>query len=213
MLESGITYKDLINRESDLSNHYESDDLIVFIADAKKQLEDVLKNRGLKLRNLCKQFSLSTSKSIEDTVERQRIVVSATGVNDLSIVLYGTNDESSETWTAIDTDDSLSLPEDGQVSSIFHNCFKYYKYTQSGTGTVSAYLIERSFELPHIFLSIVLAYKSLQALNGDVWESKWKDYEMKFEESLSTAAYSYDKDEDGTADDTEVGVHQVTWRR
>lgn len=215
MLESGITYADLLKRETELGSFYTTSELTQFLKDAKIQLEDIIKNRGQKLKNLCKRLSLTNAiKSEEDLIERLRLVVTASGVSgSFTVAFEGTNDDSSETYSTITPDTTLSFVTNTTISTLFHDSYRFYKLTKTGTGTISAYLVETSFELCHAYLALMLAYKSLVALNGDTWEGKSKEYESKFELAAQHMNYSYDEDEDGEAGDEENSVHQVTWVR
>jgi len=215
MLESGIVYGDLTAREVSLTDYLTTVQLAQFITDARDQLESRLKSRGVKIRNLCKRLALTdATKSDEDLIERQRIYATVTGVSGtLTVALQGTNDDSDETYSTVSLDTALSFTTNTTLSSVFHNTFRYYKATKTGTGTITYYLVETSFELCHIYLSLMLAYKSLQALLGDVWQDKAKEYEMKFEDAFNIVVYSYDEDGDGEISDTEMQTNSITWKR
>jgi hypothetical protein len=225
MLETNITYSDLLRYESSLSNLDTSffSNGATKISEAKIVLESLIKNRGLKLRNLCKRLTLTDAvKSEEDEIERTRLVITINSNTGLySFILSGTNDESSETWTTVTSFNDSSetwqnitaLNSDGlnTITTQFADTYKYYKLTKTGTVTYSAYLIETSFELPLIYLALQMIFQELQALVNDNWEEKAKYYAMMFEATFKNVIYSYDEDENGEAETTTY--NRATFRR
>lgn len=217
MLRTSITTTDITNLEPALADFYRTSqtDYATQILNAKQQMEVDLKNRGRELRKLCPTFSLTdATKSDEDEIERTRLVLVITAVtNTATFVLQGTNDDSSETYTTISTNDTLSYTTTGTKTTTFSDTFKYYKLTKTGTVTYTAYLVERSFELPHIYLTIALIYKSLQALVSDMWEAKAEHYMTMYRDSIERTLFSYDEDLDGDADSDELEISRVRFTR
>lgn len=217
MLRSFITHSDILKVEPALTDYLRSDqsDFSGLVSQAKTFLEQEVKNRGLELKKLCTKLTLTDStKSDKDHVERTRIVIDATSVSGSPTwVLQGTNDESNETWTTVLDGSDLTLSADGQVTKTFSDTYDYYKLTKTGTATYTAYLVETSWELPHIYLSLHLIYKQLEALEGDAWASKAEMYFERYQYVMNNVKYSYDADEDGTVYEDEMKNNRVMFRR
>ena len=217
MLKSYVVTADLLTFEPMLQDYYRTSqtDFSAILIDAQDILENDIKNRGLLLRNLCKTLPLTdTVKSSEDEIERTRLVINISAVTGTAtFVFQGTNNESSETWITITTADTMSYTTTGEKNTTFSDTYKYYKITKTGTVTYTASLIERSFDLPKTYLAIGLIFKSFQSLVSDVWEQKAQFYMDKYEESLNRIRYSYDYNEDGTADKEEQKLNRVTFTR
>lgn len=217
MLRTSITTTDITNLEPALADYYRTGqtDYATQILNAKQHMEVDLKNRGRELRKLCPVLSLTdATKSDEDEVERTRLDIIITAVTGTATFAFqGTNDDSSETWTTISTNDSLSYTTTGTKTTTFSDTYKYYKLTKTGTVTYTARLVERSFELPHKFLTIALIFKSLQALVSDMWEQKAEYYMDEYNKAMDRALFSYDDDLDGDADSDELEISRVRFTR
>jgi len=215
MLSSYITHSDIIKREPSLEDYLRTDqlDFESLISEAKQQLTIDVKNRNIELKKLCTTLSLTNAtKSDIDYGERTRLVIKPTAVtNQITGVLQGTNDTTSESYTTILND--IQFAEIGEYTYTFEDVYDYYKLTLTGTVTFTAYLIERSFELPHLYLSLSLVFRQLESLNGDIYGNKAQMYFDLYRESLHNAVYSYDSDESGTLDADEMEITRVRFSR
>lgn len=217
MLRSSITTTDITNLEPSLADYYRSGqiDYATQILNARHIMEVDIKNRGKELRKLCPKLSLTdATKSDEDDIERTRLVITVSAITGTATwVLQGTNDESSETWTSITPSATLSKNATGELTVTFYDTYKYYKLTKTGTVTYTAFLVERSFELPHTYLTIALIYKSNKALLSDIWDEKAKEYMTMYYEALDRTLFSYDDDLDGDADSDSLELNRVRFTR
>lgn len=218
MLKATVTTADLTKYEPMLADYYRTNqtDWADVLVKAQEVLEADFKARGLLLRRLCKPLSLTdATKSEEDEVERTRLTFTLGGtVGTTTLVLQGTNDESSETWTTITTADTLSYTTASEKTTTFSDTYKYYKLTKTGTATISSiYLVERSFELPKTYLAIAMAFKTLQSQIDGLWEQKSADYMDEYNKMIQTIHYSYDADDDGEVKTEEMKINRVTWTR
>ena len=223
MLRTFIDNTDLIQEAPELQDYYRTgqSNWDTTIELARDRLEREIINRGKKLRLLTSKLSLTDdTKSSEDEIyQRTRLVIVTTAVTPTPTATFkGTNDESSETWTDIplyvnNALSSISIGTTGTTTYTFRDVYKYYKLTWTGTITSTQYLVERSFELPHLFLSAHMAYKDLQRDVGGNFDDKAKYYWDMYVESLDNALYSYDVDDDGTAEADELEINRVMLRR
>lgn len=215
MLRSWLGHSDIIAREPSLEDYLRTDqiDFDTLISEAKQQLTIDVKNRNIELKKLCVTLSLTNAtKSDCDYGERTRLVINASAVTDqITGVLEGTNDTSSESYTTVLN--NIQFAEIGEHTYTFEDVYDYYKLTLTGTVTFTAYLVERSFELPHLYLSLSLIYRQLESLNGDIYGNKAQAYFDLYRESLHNAVYSYDYDESGTLDADEMEITRVRFSR
>lgn len=215
MIRTYLSHIDLIKQEPRLHD-YLSDDQInydLLIDQAKLILEQDVKNKGYKLRWLCTTLPLTDgTKSVLDKFERTRLVVNVSALTDeATFILSGTNDDSDETYTEILN--GIGIAEKGIHEYSFSQTFNYYKLDATGTVTFTAFLVEKSFELVHLYLSLALVYKQLQALEGDMWNSKAEYYYQMYHHTLEALQFSYDLNEDGEIDEEETLLHRTTFRR
>lgn len=219
MLKATVVTSDLTKYEPMLADYYRTNqtDWSDILTKAHDFLENDIKARGLLLRRLCKPLRLTdATKSNEDEIERTRLTITLSGtVGTTTFAFQGTNDDSNETWTTISTVDALSYTTTGEKTTTFSDTYKYYKITKSGgTATVSnIYLVERSFELSKTFLAISMALKTLQSQVSDIWEEKSKYYMDLYYDLMKNINYSYDEDDDGSADADELKRFRVTFTR
>ena len=223
MLRTFIDNTDLTNEAPELQDYYRSgqSNWNTIIEQARDRLEREIINRGKKIRLLTPKLSLTDgTKSAEDKIyQRTRLVIDISAITGTATAVFqGTNDESSETWTSITTynnnaSSSISETATGTSTYTFRDVYKYYKLTWTGTITPTQYLVERSFELPHLFLACSMAYKTLQRDVDGRFGEKADYYMGAFNDSLNNALYSYDIDEDGTADADELTTNRVMFRR
>lgn len=219
MLKATVVTSDLTKFEPSLADYYRTNqtDWSEILIKAQEVLEADIKARGLLLRRLCKPLSLTdATKSSEDEIERTRLTFTLSGtVGTTTFTFQGTNDDSSETWHTITTADALSQATTGEKTTTFSDTYKYYKITKSGGTAIvtNIHLVERSFELPKTFLAIGMAFKTLQSQVSDYWEEKSKYYFDEYYKLVQNVNYSYDADDDGSANADEVKINRVTFVR
>ena len=218
MIESYLTSTDIINTEPSLADYYRTSQTSwdTLKSEAWKEVAEDIRALGWDIRRLCKRLSLQDSVtktaaftgtiSEEDILQRLRIVINASAVSGsgtVSFLFEGSDDE--ETYTTVTT---ISVTTTGNTTSVFTSPYKYYRLSISSiTGitsiTYSAYLIETSFERLHKYKSLEMIYRSLIALDGDVWEGKKEQYENLYKDTIQKAKFYYDADDDGEIDDDE----------
>lgn len=212
MIESHISSTDLTNNEPKLSDFLTSAQLTQVVKDAKDlllhRLENRLPNKGYDLRRLCKRLNLTVATtSSEDTIGRRRLVLQLSSAAANTFKLEGSNDES--TFTEIFSSTVLSLSTTTSFTKVIGvddsnvGVFKYYKLTQvTGSTSLSlAYLVETTFELPHLYLALSMAFKKLQFLRNDAYEQQAGYYEELFNQAWDNMKYSFDSDDDDDLDD------------
>jgi len=237
MITTRVTYKDLLKyeppivRRGDPSTTY-SVEYDQFITQAKDILTSDIKSMGYKLRLLCTPLTLTPDvKSGWDEIERTRLIADVTAnLGEVTVTLQGTNDESDETWTdcgsftvgtdLIDGGEDDDIPATGEIGEqtfVIDKVFKYYKISSTakttGTITYTAYLVERSFELPLIYLSLYLLFSSKSKTANDDYYTKTEQYRLLYENILKSNFFSYDSDEDGKADENEYSYKPTRIRR
>ncbi len=237
MITTRVTYLDLLKyeppivRRGDPSTTYAAE-YDQFITQAKDILISDIKSMGYKLRLLCTPLTLTPDvKSGWDKIERTRLIADVTAnLGEVTVTLQGTNDESDETWTdcgsftvgtdLIDGGEDEDIPATGSTGEQtfpFDNVFKYYKIsstaTTTGTITYTAYLVERSFELPLIYLALYLIFVSKSKIANDDYYNKANQYRTLYENILKSNFFSYDSDEDGKADESEYSYKPTRIRR
>lgn len=217
MHKSYLQTSDLTNIEPMLADYYRTSqtDYATMLIQANDVLEMELRNRRLKLKNLETTLTLTdATKSNADEVGRTRLVLVVSAVTGTAtFALQGTDDTTSETWTDITVSPTMSVTSTGTTYYKFYDTYDYYKLTKTGTVTYTAFLVERSFELVLAYLTISMIFRSLQALVSDMWEDKAKFYWDLYQDALERAVYSYDANEDGIADEDEVQISRVGFRR
>lgn len=237
MITTRVTYLDLLKyeppivRRGDPSTTYAAE-YDQFITQAKDILISDIKSMGYKLRLLCTPLTLTPDvKSGWDKIERTRLIADVTAnLGEVTVTLQGTNDESDETWTdcgsftvgtdLIDGGEDDDIPATGEIGEqtfVIDKVFKYYKISSSatttGTITYTAYLVERSFELPLIYLSLYLLFSSKSKVANDDYYVKIEQYKLLYENILKSNFFSYDSDEDGKADESEYSYKPTRIRR
>lgn len=239
MIESSLDTARVNNYEAVLSDYYpgsSQSDWDTEISEALKELTQDVQDMGYNLRKLCKRLSLTSStantytantstgtetgtKSAEDKINRRRLTVNASAVSGsgtVTFTLKGTDDDSSETYTTITT---LAVTATGDTTTTFADVYKYYRLDITGfTGITSitwtAYLIETTFEIPHLYKTLELIYRELVRIEGEVqWSDKTEMYENKYKDKLSTVKIWYDEDDGGVIGDTELDddMREVTF--
>lgn len=225
MLKTYLTHSDIIDYEPRLDDYLGSDqdDYTDIIASAKEILTQDLKSNKLELKRLCvplvlqesgaQSTSKSGAKSDQDYAERRIWVITATAIDGTSIfTLKGTNDESNETYTTVTT---KVITEIGTYTVMFDDVYKYYAVDWSGTScTYSSELVEESFFLAHLYLSLNRIYETLRANIDDLWERKAAEYMELYQKQITNISHTYDVDLDSNIDDEEINSNiRVTFRR
>jgi hypothetical protein len=238
MIDTRVTYLDLLKyeppivRRGDPSSTY-AVEYAQFITQAKEILVSDVKSMGYKLRLLCTPLNLTLdTKSAIDNIERTRLIVDVTANSgSVTVTLRGTNDESNETWNTVDsftvgTDlipgegedpDTPATGATGEQTFVFDSVYKYYEITQTplttGTITFTSYLVERSFDLPLIYLSLYLLFKSKSKIANDDYYNKAEQYRLLYENIMKSNFFSYDEDESGDVEANEYSYKSVSIRR
>ncbi len=190
------------------------------IDEAKAQVVNFLKQQRKKIRLYCVPFSLDSQavtanytgvKSLEDTIERLIWVINVTsgaGIFDLQ----GTDDETNETWTSVNTQ-NVTTP--GTISFYFDEPYKYYRVIYTGSSaTYTSYLIEKSFYYAHLYKSLQVIYNSFFMQKGDVFDIKREYYKKLYEDEIQSMIATYDEDDNGIVDDYEtIRVGEVIFSR
>lgn len=204
MIESWVTHEDII-KELPKLDYYIGENQIDFnemIGKAKERLNDWAINQGLNPRLLCTRLSLTDGTiSGKDTARRTRLVIDITSITDEVYFTFTGQDSTTGSSVTIDT---ILVAEKGRHTIAFSDMYKYYTLTVTGTCTYTAYLVERSFELPHLYLSIHMIFKNLTELQGDKYQAEAEEYEMRYKEAIQQAQYSYDEDDDNDIESDET---------
>lgn len=152
-------------------------------------------NKGYNLRNVMIPLTLSTTGA-EDTINRLRWVVTATGTG--TIIIYGSSDNS--TWNTIQT---TTLSATGTTSYILPETYLYYKI--GGTATFTSELVDTTFDS-------LIKYKWIEFIfiNAGKGDSKYTDYALYFgkmyDDLLNRMKVPVDTDADGEIDATKSSV-------
>lgn len=200
-------FEEIISRENSLQE-FLFDEELDFEGKTEHALSEMIqdiKSAGMKISKLNTPLTLEIdgTKSLEDNVERLRVIVTTTSLTgNATGVLSGTNDSDDETWTVIKN--NIIISEIGEYSFIIDNPFKYYKLVLTGTIEATAQIIENVWELPLLFLTTSLIYRALSALADDNYYNKAEYYLKVYNDTFQTVAASYDYDLDGTIDDAET---------
>jgi len=159
-------------------------------------------NRGYNARLLRPELSLGTSTGVEDVASRNRIVavVSAvTGTATLTITGANTSD-----GTYISCG-SITVTSTGTKTDLLTGLYKYYKYSTSGTITLtSVKLVESNYDLFYAYKWLELILKSARSEQGDIYDAKAQEYKQMYEDLFASAKLWIDNDEDGELDTTET---------
>lgn len=218
MIESYLTSAEILNSEPSLADYYRTNQISwdTIKDEAWKEVVEDVRALGWDIRRLCKRLDLQDSVtktttfagevSDIDILQRLRIVINVTaktGTGSVSFLLEGSDDE--ETFSTVIT---ISITSTGNTSTVFTTPYKYYRLSITGfvgitSITYSAFLIETSFERLHKYKSLEMIYRSLIALDGDVWESKKEQYENLYKDVLQKAKFYYDANDSGDIDKDE----------
>lgn len=215
MIESHIKYTDLEKIEPMLKDLTFTQFTLQGIVDEARVrlvaiIENRLPNRGADLKKLCNRLSLVLdTKSNQDLVGRRRLVIQMSSIDSDSFKLESSADGT--TWNSqIDT---IQVDNTEVNGFLIEDADSYYKLTRlAGNGTVNkAYMVETSFELPHTYLALSMAFRRLQATADDTYKQQADYYEDEFNKALNNLNYSFDSDGDGsiTSDDTKIANNVV----
>lgn len=212
MLKTYLTNDDLFKFEPALEDYLRQNqtDFQDQIDMSFEVLIQDLKSNGLKIKRLCTPLTIQASTSqttsysgsaIEDEIERRFWVLTVTANSGACIfTLDGSNDGT--TFTEIMTQ---TITEAGVYTNLITaNLYDYYRVRFSGTSsTYSSTLLEESFFLSHLYLTLWKIYTSLQANVNDFWESKSTTYWDQYQTTLKSIKFSYDEDDSGDVSDDE----------
>lgn len=193
------------------------------VSQAKLIVASKLKNLGKKIRllttplyfldssgnkSIAQTTSFNSEKTSEDTIERSRFIIEVSVFSGIPIKLtiQGTNDDSSESYEDVVM---IAINQIGEYTQRVVKPFKYYRLSITATTSITfkAYLVEDSFFLPVLFKAISLIYLELKnESGGGEFENKYKDYDGLFEDAFESLVFSYDGNEDGELQSSEINL-------
>ena len=234
MIENNLTEEKLIKAEpivNDLKFRSQIDFNDTIKHSYGVMLNDI-KNLGFFVRKLSKRKYLQETTDIlsgtndgsiiEDTLERLRIVLKVNSQDSEEVFkLYGSD---SEDMTSSQIVKTLVSTEAGTFTSLLtddlesETLFRYYqlKKTTSGACNYSAYLIETTFELLHLWLTLAIIFENQTNSNNDVYEQKGLYYREAYQITLNASKFAYDEDDSGEIEEDEKlsgNYTRVTLRR
>lgn len=212
MIESYLKYDDLIAEEPQLAAYIFTEDGVLsdLIRKSKENLSAMIENKLPSkgdLKKLCTRLTLTNAtESGEDKIARRRLVIKISDNNANTFKLEGSNTKGGIYTTILDSAEISTASTTNDF--IFDEVYSYYKLTQiTGTSTFTAYLVETTFELPHKYLALTMAYRRLQNLTGDVFQNKSDYYAEMLDDALSNLNYSFDVDEDEEITDNDTSYN------
>lgn len=225
MIKSFLTQEMVIQGEPALDDYLRSDqiDFNDIRLEAYREMVQDFINMNLILRRLSVPLSLQTSTtqtaaytgslSDEDYAQRGRLLLNITAITgNGQFRLEGTNDEGTNYYTVElttisgTTSENVSVSETGSYVYFMNGYYKKYRVKVISIGTTVTYtadLYENLFTDLHLLKTRAKIYKSLKAIEGDVWGAKYKDYLESYNEKLSSSRYYYDTDEDEEISESE----------
>lgn len=177
-----------------------------------------LKNLNKKVKMFCTPYTLQaettvstttigTATTTEEIVERMMFVVNATGAG--TWTLKGSNDGTTfYTVTTLTTALTTALTLNG----LFNTPYKFYRIDYAGSSsTFSAYLVETSFYLAHVYKALHIIYMSLtnEAEADSVFRFKSDYYHQQYMNQMNNMNASYDSDLSGSIDEDEISQLKV----
>ena len=238
MIKSFLTQEMVIQGEPALDDYLRSDQ-VNFDDIRLEAYEDMVKDfvdMNLNMRKLCIPLSLKTSATVteatngtitdEDYAQRNRLLISVTAITGSAVFqLQGTNDDGTAytTITVIDksghSTNSIAITETGDnvfYSTGFYKKFRLNLLSITTTITYSAELYENLFTIIHKVKTRSKIYQSLMALQGDLWEGKFKQYKQDYMDMLTNSRYYYDSNDDEEIDsvdaDMEAMNHNIVFK-
>jgi hypothetical protein len=213
MIITTINTEVLFNREPTLDNYLPDGqlDFEAQIMEAKREILQNLKDHHKFVRKYCYPVELQASVAkttsftgewVEDEIERMIFSCKVTEAGGTEILrLQGSNDDGT---TVVDIG-FLTFEEAGTKYHLFDDTYKKYRVVYAGTSiTYSSSLIESSFYLAHLYLSLALCYQLNVSVDNDLWDKKFKYYYQMYETQMNRMLASYDEDDDGTLETDEV---------
>jgi len=159
-------------------------------------------NRGYNVRLLRPELELDTTDEVEDIASRNRIVAVVSAVTGTATIgITGAND-TADTFVSCG---SITVTSTGTKTELLTGLYKYYKYTTSGTITVTSVgLVETNYDLFYAYKWLELILKSARNEPDDIYDRKAQEYRQMYEDLFASAKLWIDKDEDGELDTTET---------
>lgn len=200
MLKNFLENSELSGYHPSIDSYVSSANITLQKTNAEKWLIARMKNDNVKLRQLMLQLNLTLNTSVEesDEIERLRFVInlSAAPAQTTTWTLSGSDDE--VTWSTVTTL-AFTTAQSGIRSVTFTRPYKYYKLTCSHTvTTLEAFLIETTFDLVLVYVTLGYICNSLRKSSGDVWGELSDAFFNNASEAFSTLVFPKDIDEDGT---------------
>lgn len=187
----------LWNGETDYSDQITTAETIV--------LNDCV-NRGYNVRLLRPELTLATGTSAEDIGSRNRVVVVASSVTGTATVAITGANDLDDTFVSCGS----STITTGTTSFLLSTLYRYYKYTLTGTATITSVgLVESNYDLFYAYKALSLIMKSARGREGDIYDIKAQEFEQMYQELFTNAKLWIDRDEDGelTTDETIQNNH------
>ena len=233
MIKSFLTQEMVIQGEPALDD-YLRDDQVNFDDIRLEAYEDMVKDfvdMNLNMRKLCIPLSLKTSGAVteatngtitdEDYAQRNRLLIDVTALTGTAVFeLQGTNDDGT-TYVTIkvinksgQTLSSIPVTEIGEYvyySTGFYKKFRLNLLSITTTVTFSAELYENLFTLIHRLKTRAKVYQSLMALQGDLWEGKFKQYKEDYKEALVSSRFYYDSNDDEEIDSIDAEMESLNY--
>lgn len=225
MVRTFLTPEKIVNGEEKLQSFLDANGQIDWAPQMNEALQELINDlisSGYMVRQLCialeiqasttEAGTLTGSKSDEDNIQRQVLVVEATEVHadEHSFTLQGTNDDSSETWIDIN---SFGVTETGDTIIYLDTLYKYYRLnkTDSNSCIYSSSLYERVYETLHLFKARAKIYNNLVSIPDDVYGELRDHNNERYNAMLENTRFMYDKSDDGKISDGEAEENYNTY--
>lgn len=210
MIETGVSNDTIISYDPALADYYPKtkSSFSDQIDEAMRMIVSKLMQNRKDVKKYCTPLVLTEEVTISTNTETTPVydeirrmiwklrVSTYAGV--LSFTLKGCD---TETGT-YETIGALTFTSATTKYLVFNTPYKYYKIVPSVTSTIkyNSDLIEASFYHAHLYLSLMLAYKTAVKQEGDRFDYKSKNMEEMFNNEWNTMLATYDDDESGTID-------------
>lgn len=167
------------------------------ITGAEQEVITDLKIKGYKPHKLMTPLTVTTTET-EDVVSAGRLVVNCTVHSvDGVVTLLGCN-TSDGTYETVTT---LSITATGETSVLFTKMYSYYKISNTGTITFSAYLVETSYDLLFIYKTLEIISQNNYKDGAERWGELATWFNEKYQRLISTMPVYEDTDTDGEVTD------------
>lgn len=233
MIESFLTQATLTSNETAVGDYLrtgQSD----FSAIWRKSFGDMVQDfidQNFVTRTLCKRYVVQAEvtktdaftgemTTAQDYAQRTRLVIPISAqTGDAVFALQGTDDEgttyediflitnagaSAVQNTILEADIAVGNEANSYVIS---RPFKQYRLKLISIGTTttySAYMVEEMYTTLHRDKTMANIYRSLMAVDGDVWEGKHQEYMERYQERLNSGRFYVDTDDDGSIEEGEA---------